>query len=512
MSISRNSYHLKVEPFGALITAHYRDAVLAKSKAVKVLHETRLSPVFYFPENDVRHDFLRQSNHRTFCPFKGTAKYWDIILPDATVVENGAWSYERSLPEGKAIEGYIGFISGVIDLYETSLPLPQKSEDGHLSGPLIDWLIGHAWKATGPSELTYQLCQQLLANGIPICRMAVVLWAIDPRRAGIRMVWTRDWNSVEYHITPHDVAQRRAYINSPIRHVSEGLGGVRQLLTKEAVEFDFPIMRELKEKGVTDYVAMPLPFSDGRVNVLTIGSDDLQGFTTADLGLIFECAPIISRFYEVLTLRSNTVALLDAYLGRRTGARVLDGHIRRGEGEDIEAAILYCDLRRSSILGANMPRKEYLKLLNIFFESVVEPILGHGGEVLKFIGDAVLAIFPVDHSDQVACEAARLAALEIINAVQAIAHPSLTAPLECVIGLHFGRVTYGNVGAKKRLDFTVVGMAANLAARLTELGKENNWSLVVSKDFCRRQSAAYYLLGTYQLRHIDDNAEVYSFR
>ena len=259
--------------------------------------------------------------------------------------------------------------------------------------------------------------------------------------------------------------------NSPIRWVSEGLGGVRQPLNADDAEFSFPIMEDLRRAGATDYVAMPLPFSNGRINVMTMASDHPDGFTTANLGLVFECSTVISRHYEVHAQTANAETLLGTFLGKRTGGRVLGGEIRRGDGEEIEAAVLFSDLRQSSIMAANMERDAYLDLLNQFFEAVGTEVETRGGEVLKFIGDAVLAVFPADMgADEPACAAATDCAAGIRTALTGIQGPD-GSPIEAATGVSFGRVTYGNVGSKERLDFTVIGEAANIAARLSDLCK-----------------------------------------
>ena len=250
-----------------------------------------------------------------------------------------------------------------------------------------------------------------------------------------------------------------------MRLVSEGLGGVRQRLDIDEPEFSFPILAELRVNGGTDYVAMPLPFSDGRFQTLTMATDHPDGFATAQLGQVFEAVFALGRYYEVLTLRRNATVLFDTYLGQRTGRQVLGGLTRRGDGEDIRAAILYCDLRNSTALQESLSREVYLDLLNDFFERAAEPILAAGGEVLKYIGDAVLAIFPLEGDDAgdeaigAACRRARETAQEIVARVAAAPARSDCPALQCAIGLHFGDVTYGNVGAPKRLDFTVIGTA-----------------------------------------------------
>ncbi|MBC8239316.1 MAG: adenylate/guanylate cyclase domain-containing protein [Alphaproteobacteria bacterium] len=265
-------------------------------------------------------------------------------------------------------------------------------------------------------------------------------------------------------------------------------------------------MEDLRAEGGTDYVAMPLPFSDGQINTMTLTSDHPEGFSTADLGAVFQCVFGLSRFYETMTLRQNTRTLLTTYLGLRSGTRVLNGETQRGAGEEIRAAIVFCDLRNSTQLAASLPRGAYLDLLNNYFEAVSEPILSRSGEVLKFIGDAVLAIFPVEDDPAKACGLARDAAIDIVARLAEMDDP----PLNCAIGVHVGEVTFGNVGAPERLDFTVIGSAANLAARLSDHCKVLDQSLLFTGAVQQAVPDGMVSLGQHSLRHIPEPTEIYT--
>jgi len=268
-------------------------------------------------------------------------------------------------------------------------------------------------------------------------------------------------------------------------------------------------MQDLKTEGATDYVAMPLPFSNGQINVLTLTSDHPKGFTTANLGLIFECSSVLSRYYEVFALKENAQALLETYLGKRTGKRVLGGEIRRGDGDEIDAAILFCDLRGSTRLESSLGREAYIKLLNAFFEETTEIINEHGGEVLKFIGDAVLAIFPADADQAAACRQALNSAKKIVERIYDPAPEDGSSAIDCAIGIAFGGVTYGNVGSRERLDFTVIGTAANIAARLGDYGKLSDHKIVTTRDIAHSDDSAFSL-GPVELHNVAAPVEAYA--
>ena len=382
-------------------------------------------------------------------------------------------------------------------------------------GVLIDWLVRGAWRCKTPNELTEQFAEHLVAVGLPLWRFNVSIWTLHPELQGRRYTWIRG-GEVEENDIPYGILQHTAYLNSPVRHVSEGLGGVRQRLDIDNPEFQFPILEELRASGGTDYVAMPLPFFDGQIQTMTLASDDAEGFTTAHLGQVFECVTTLSRYYEVLTLRRNTTDLFDTYLGHRTRHRVLGGLTHRDEGEDIRAAILYCDMRNSTGLAESLSREIYLDLLNDFFERVAEPVLERSGEVLKFIGDAVLAIFPLDGdaddeaAAEKACRVARETAEEIVARIAAVPKRADRPPVKCALGLHFGDVMYGNVGAPKRLDFTVIGSAANVAARLSAQCKVLDQSLLLSAEVAKRAPDDLHSLGNQHLHNVAADVEVFA--
>ena len=475
------SYGIDIQPLTGRVTAHRNGVLLASSLRAKVMYETRLGPTVYFPAEDVTVDLGRKSDLQTFCPFKGTASYRDLMMGDVTV-KNAVWSYDDPLPESRGIEGYVGFMStaGVeLDLADNTL---ENSDETHISGPLIDWLLRRASSIPTPEELTAALVEKLTEHGIAISRFSVLIWSQHPQIVGKNYIWEKDTGAVTTYAPSYEIYNSTSFMNSPLLHVSRGLGGVRQKLDDAHFNSSFPILQDLKENGATDYVAMPLPFSDGRTNVLTMTCDHPDGFTTANLGLVFECSAVISRFYEVFTQKEDARALLEAYVGKRTGARVLGGEFRRGDGDDIDAAIMFCDLRGSTRLEETLGRADYITLLNQFFEATSTIVQDHNGEVLKFIGDAVLAVFPAGEDADAARTQALQSARDIVARLDELRIGDDGQICDCSIGIAFGRVTYGNVGSQERLDFTVIGQAANIAARLGDYGKTIGHRIVVSGD------------------------------
>ncbi len=493
-------YGISIEPLKGRVAIYRDDMMLAESSNAKVMYETRLAPTIYFPREDVKADLSDPSELQTFCPFKGTATYRDIKIAGKRL-PNSVWAYENALPESEGIEGHIGFMTDAythIDLGENTL---RKPADGNISGPLIDWLMRGASANLTPEDFTKALAEMMLEHGISIQRLGVLVWSLHPLIAGKHYIWEKGEDEISTFAPTYEIHDHPAYTNSPLRHVSNGLGGVRQRLNDDHPENSFPILEDLRAKGATDYVAMPLPFSDGRTNVLTLTCDHPNGFTTENLGLVFECSAVIARYYEVFTQRENAQALLETYVGKRTGARVLGGEIRRGDGDEIDAAIMFCDLRNSTLLEERLGRSAYIAMLNEFFETVSGIIHDHGGEVLKFIGDAVLAVFPAGEDPAAARGHAQRSAIEIVDRLAELRETGSDEHCDCSIGLAFGRVTYGNVGSRERLDFTVIGQAANIAARLGEYGKIGGHRIVVSEDIEPACSNAVSL-GQVQLHNV----------
>ncbi|SDC73293.1 DUF427 domain-containing protein [Ruegeria marina] len=473
-------YGIRTEPLKGRVEIYRGNTLLAATSRAKVMYETRLSPTVYVPREDVLVRLEDSSGLQTFCPFKGTATYQDILI-DGDRVANAVWAYDNPLPESEGIRGHVGFMQGVYTRMELGENELHQDDPGHISGPLVDWLLRGASHIRSPEAFTMALAEKMLEQGIPVSRIGVMVWSLHPLIAGKHYIWEKDKTEISTYAPTYEVHDSPAYQNSPLRHVSNGLGGVRQRLTVTNPENSFPIMEDLRARGATDYVAMPLPFSDGRTNVLTLTCDQPDGFSTANLGLVFECVAVIGRYYEVFMQHENARSLLETYVGKRTGARVLGGDIRRGDGDEIDAAIMFCDLRGSTRLESELGRAPYIGLLNRFFETVSDIVHAHDGEVLKFIGDAVLAVFPGAEAPATAQRNALAAATEIVATLCGDAGDG--PKLDCAIGLAYGQVTYGNVGSRERLDFTVIGQAANVAARLGDYGKSAGHRVVVSDDF-----------------------------
>ena len=519
-----DEYRISYEAMPDRLDAVIDGQTVASSDKVMILHESYLSPYFYFPREDVDFSLLKKSPTRSFCPFKGTATHWSLNSPNGTV-EDVAWSYERPLDAGKDIGGHVCFYENKIEEWIGAETFREKLTSAHQTevrnNDLADWVINEAWQAKDAAELTRMLAHRLMDTGMALMRLNIGIWTLHPQLVGVNYNWTKERNGVLVSNTPRGMLESAEYLQSPVRFVTEGLGGVRQRLDVDNPEFQFPIMQELREAGGTDYVAMPLWFSDGQINTLTLTSEHPDGFTVANLGQFYRAIAVLARLYEVHTVRRNTSVLLDTYLGKRTGQSVLNGLTQRGDGEEIHAVIWFCDLRGSSTLADSMPRDEFLADLNRFFDAMGGAIEDQGGEVLRFIGDAVLAIFPIAEDSQQgrtgsavgrtcfdALEAVRNAEDRMADLNRSLENEG-KAPLGYGIGLHLGKVTYGNIGTESRLEFTVIGAAANEAARIEGLCKVMERPVLVSGTFARECPEALIPLGKQALAGVSEEMEIF---
>lgn len=519
-------YGFEIFPHRGRVTAWHGGTKLAETKRALRLTETRLPDVYYFPRTDVRMDLLTPSDLHTHCPFRGNASYWSLGTP-ASQSENVAWSYEEPFFDARRIKGYVAFYADRIDklLVDKAAPDAPPTPLEYYANPLVDWVLRVAPDATSIRELIEQFADVMLDAGIPLWRIWLNVPTLHPLLSAFSYTWETDSEATIERQVDHDVTRNDAFLNSPVRTIFEGAGGVRCRLEGPNPQLDYPIVKEHYEAGATDYVAMPLVFSDGQINAVSLTSKQAGGFSTRDLGFIYEVLPVLSRMIEVHATKRTSVQLLRTYLGRHTGERVLNGHVTRGDGERIHAVIWFCDLRDSTGLAERLPADEFLELLNQFYDCLAGPVLDHGGEVLRFIGDAALAIFPFGPSsdetpDSSAREAAQVCSRALDAAVDARArmasqNASRSAagqpPLGYGIALHVGDVTYGNIGTAERLEFTVVGSAANEAARIETMTKTLGHQILISERFAAiSKDDRYRSVGRHELRGLTDKQEIFA--
>ena len=379
---------------------------------------------------------------------------------------------------------------------------------------IAEWLIDDARRIGSAAGAIDEYAWRLYAAGIPVLRVSVHAGTLHPQYLGAAFVWWRDTARTVRVMIKHEIADLIPYDVNPVRRVREGGETLRRKLDTPDAQFDFLVLEDLKARGATEYYAFPIGGAYGpSTYMVTYVSDRPGGFSDgeiADLRRLSERLSVVADMHSQKHIAEN---VLIAYLGRQTGPRVLAGHIRRGSGEAIDAVLWSSDLRSFTQLSDHAPGEQVIGILNRVFEAQAVAIASHGGEILKFIGDGLLAIFPVASPDDAAKAAANAvaAATEALAAVHALDHEiDGQAPLKMVIALHYGTAIYGNIGAPDRLDFTVIGPAVNLVSRVEAVAKSLNLPLVVSDDFARVHGGKLQSLGQHKLRGLDQPHELFA--
>jgi adenylate cyclase len=367
---------------------------------------------------------------------------------------------------------------------------------------LSNWLTQEGRFLSNNRELLEQFCANVVEAGVPLTRSWLHIRTLHPEFAGVSRIWRRGMQTEERFLD-FGFEKLPAYLKSPVRHVVERRELCRWRLDGgEALPF--PVLEEHRTAGYVDYAIAPMVFSDGRVNAVSWATDRPGGFSDADLRLFEDILPTYSTVVEVKSLRRFAVNVLSTYVGREPGELILDGQIRRGDVRTIKAALMMVDLRDFTSLSDTLPPSEIIEALNRYFDCVIPPIKKRGGEVLEFLGDGVLAIINEngERSARDACQLAFEAAQEGLDRLAALNNELSIPPrhLKAGYALHYGEVSYGNIGAHDRLDFTVIGPDVNLTSRIERLCRELDRNLLMSEDFVRNLDSPVFEIGAFRLR------------
>ena len=377
---------------------------------------------------------------------------------------------------------------------------------------LIDWMIDGARSASSPARMFAETCERLVAAGLPLWRVGVFVRTLHPDIYGRNFIW-RPGAEVEIGTADFNILDAPEFKASPLAIVFTEAKEVRARIG-DPDSRRFPFIEDMRAEGVTDYIALPLPFIYGAVNASSWTTKQPGGFTDQQLAALRSLVPALARVIEIMQWRYTSSTLLDTYVGNRAGARILSGQIRRGHTDTMHAAIWLSDLRGFTALSDRLPAETVVDILNGYFDCQVSSIRAHGGEVLKFMGDGLLAVFPIDEYvgdvTQV-CGHVLEAARESRASVAAMNFPvgEVVERFRFGVALHVGQILYGNIGGGNRLDFTCIGPAVNLAARLEKIAGKLHRTIVASAGFAEICGGGWSDLGEFPIAGFSKAERVY---
>lgn len=380
---------------------------------------------------------------------------------------------------------------------------------------VVAWIATEGRRIADPGRFTEALCLRARAAGAPLWRVRLAFLTLNPLVFSNGFTWTPEEGLGVWRV-PHEVRRSAAFVGSPMQHIYEAGTVFRRRLTGLDADRDHAVLHDIARQGGVDYLGLPIPFSDGSTSGgFVVVTDRASGFSDWDIEAFAGLAEFLGPVLEAASIHHVARSLLDTYLGPRTGDRVLRGLVRRGDGETIDAAIWFCDLRRFTELTESLPLEAMLGTLNAYFEFVAAAVTANGGEILRFVGDAMLIVFPsaAVSGRKAACRAALDAAAGAFGGLPDLNRQRREAgepEIRFGVGLHVGQVVYGNVGAPNRLDFTVMGQAVNRAARLESLTKVLGAPLLMSREFVLAADRPAHSLGVHRLKGVPGPQEVFA--
>jgi adenylate cyclase len=382
---------------------------------------------------------------------------------------------------------------------------------------ILDWLVNETHQQRFIDNILVEMSERLVQAGVPVARVSLHVQSNHPQWRGARLLWRTGLEEAEFEFYGYEVQTTQMFQKSPLKPIFEGASELRADLTQlPADPLDEPTLyADLRQDGLTEYMALPLHHTLGKRHAITFSTGRPGGFTDEHITFLKDLVPVIALVTEIRVKNIMARTLLRTYVGPHASEEILAGATTRGSGATISAAIMICDLRDFTTLSSLWPRDFVIDLLNAYFDALSGPIEEHGGEILKFMGDGLLAIFPLSKptafGDLLAAirkGRAEMAALNEKSAAEG--RPQLGYG----VGVHFGDVMYGNIGSKTRLDFTVIGPAVNIASRLESLTKDVNRPVLLSKAFVEHAGCLDEVesLGRFSLKGVGEAVDVMALR
>jgi adenylate cyclase len=369
---------------------------------------------------------------------------------------------------------------------------------------VVEWLSGDDCHALDEPGLIAALGRRLVDIGLPVDRLTLHLMTLHPEFLGRTLAWAPG-EPVEIHDREHGA--RLAFARTPLRKVIDS----REPMIVGVNDGDQASWQDIDVfagRGLIELMIAPLCSVDGPVSVVAFGTRRASGFTPSQIQMLERALPALRNTCELRTMRQVELSLLDTYVGPMTARRILAGRIRQGEIESLQAALMLCDLRGFTELSNRFLPGEMLELLNAYFDVVVPAITREGGEILKFMGDAVLAFFPTADAAE-ASQAALSTARSIVDDLARFRHKGIQ--LRVGIALHYGEVSYGNIGSGHRLDFTVIGSDVNLLSRIQNACSALGETMLMSDPFRRKVSSEEVRsTGFHHLKGFENRIELFA--
>jgi adenylate cyclase len=397
-------------------------------------------------------------------------------------------------------------------------PLLEPALFGGLPGwpvpPVVSWILAEGRLITHPARLTEGVIQQLRRAGAPLDRLTMSIQTLHPQIGAWSLYWDHTQNQADLTRRERGVLISDDYIGSPVQDVRERGQTVRRRM-RDVVPEDHSTYQRLVAQHMTDYLALAMNFSDGHRNFVSFGTTAPDGFSDHDIAKLATLPVWLAPIFEAIEQRNVAVTLLNTYVGTQTGHQILHGLIKRGDGETIRAAIWYSDLRDFTAINEQLPPSEVLAMLNAYFEFVAAAVTARGGEILQFIGDAILVIFraPEEADVKPACVAAVDSAVDALDSLAVLNNRRVRSghlPIRFGVGLHVGVVTHGNVGSLDRLGFNVVGPAVNRTARLENLTKAVGVPLLMSRELAAEVDRPIESRGFFPMKGVAAPQEVFA--
>jgi adenylate cyclase len=393
-------------------------------------------------------------------------------------------------------------MNGRLDIKEVVGDMGNHRVNSGEALSIIEWLSGDECHSADEIGLIAGLGRRLQALGLPIDRLTLHLMTLHPEFVGRTIAWSPK-EPVEVHDREHGAMA--AFADSPLRKVME----TREALTVSADDGErWDNIDVFSGRGLNQLMIVPLCNADGPVSAAAFGTKRPNGFSYSDSQAIERILPALRNACELRLLRQAELSLLDTYIGPVTAQRVLAQKIRQNDIESMDAALLFCGLKDFTALSNRLSSTQVLRLLNAYFDKVVSAISQRGGEVLKFTGDTVLASFP-SYDQRAACRAALASAAAILEQVDQSDFEGVAIRAE--IGLHFGEVSYGNVGFGRQTDFTLIGPDVNFVCSIQAACRQLTMPLLMSENFRERgQMAEATPLGLHDFAGFDRQFELFA--